>query len=160
MDPHREKRFKHRPDVIDPSSSKRGRSGKALAGRHPPPHPSHSSDEDAYDREVLEQHSPIEWSSHMALCYSKKMKQSTINDNREALVYEGSKQSRDPRFWALFHSDWYRSIYLHKLKLVVESQWVNWDRMATRRLSTFDKIKATCDELEMTKMMCFKYSWN
>jgi hypothetical protein len=22
------------------------------------------------------------------------------------------------------------------------------------------KIKATCDELEMTKMMCFKYSWN
>jgi phage terminase large subunit len=37
---------------------------------------------------------------------------------------------------------------------------VNWDWIATRRLSTFDKIKATCDELEMTKMMCFKYSWN
>jgi hypothetical protein len=32
--------------------------------------------------------------------------------------------------------------------------------MAARRLSTFDKIKATCDELEMTKMMYFKYSWN
>jgi hypothetical protein len=96
----------------------------------------------------------------MALRYSKKMKQSTINDNHEALVYAGSKQSCDPRFWALFHSDWYRSIYLHKLKPVVESQWVNWDWMATRRLSTFDRIKATCDELEMTKMMCFKYSWN
>jgi hypothetical protein len=43
---------------------------------------------------------------------------------------------------------------------VVETQWVNWDWMVVRRLSTFDKIKATCDELEMTKMMCFKYSWN
>jgi hypothetical protein len=46
------------------------------------------------------------------------------------------------------------------LKPVVETEWVNWDWMAPRRLSTFDKIKATCDELEMTKMMCFKYSWN
>jgi hypothetical protein len=86
----------------------------------------------------------------MALRYSKKMKQSTINDNREAPVYEGSKMSRDPRFWALFHLDWYLSIYLHKLKLVVESQWVSWDWMATRRLSTFNKIKATCDGLGMT----------
>jgi hypothetical protein len=32
--------------------------------------------------------------------------------------------------------------------------------MAARRLSTSDKIKTTCEELEMTKMMCFKYSWN
>jgi hypothetical protein len=24
----------------------------------------------------------------------------------------------------------------------------------------FDQIKATCDELEMTKTMCFKYDWN
>jgi hypothetical protein len=24
----------------------------------------------------------------------------------------------------------------------------------------FDKINVTCDELEMTKMMCFKYDWN
>jgi hypothetical protein len=29
--------------------------------------------------------------------------------------------------------------------------------MATRRHATFDKIKATCDQLEMTKMMCFNY---
>jgi hypothetical protein len=32
--------------------------------------------------------------------------------------------------------------------------------MAARRHSVFDKIKATCDELEMTKMMSFKYDWN
>jgi phage terminase large subunit len=32
--------------------------------------------------------------------------------------------------------------------------------MATRKHSTFNKIKATCDELETIKMMCFKYSWN
>jgi hypothetical protein len=75
-------------------------------------------------------------------------------------MYEGSKQSCDSRFWSLFHSDWYRSIYLHKLKPVVESQWVNWDWMASRRHSTFNKIKATCDELEMTKMMSFNYNWN
>jgi hypothetical protein len=32
--------------------------------------------------------------------------------------------------------------------------------MAARRDETFGKIKATCDQLEMTKMMCFNYSWN
>jgi hypothetical protein len=32
--------------------------------------------------------------------------------------------------------------------------------MATRKHETFDKIKATCDQLEMTKMMPFNYSWN
>jgi hypothetical protein len=102
MDPHYEKRTKHRQDVARPSSSKRGCFGKALAGSHPPPpprhHPSHSSNEEGDDCEAIEQHSPIERSSHMALCYSKEMKQSTINDNREALVYEGSKQSGDPSF--------------------------------------------------------------
>jgi hypothetical protein len=123
-------------------------------------HPSHSSEEERDDREMLERHAPIERSSHLAIRYSKKTKQDTINENHEAPVYEGSKQSRDPHVWSLFHSNWYYSIYLHKLKPVVKTQWVNWDWMATGRLSTFDKIKATCDELEMTKMMCFKYSWN
>jgi hypothetical protein len=32
--------------------------------------------------------------------------------------------------------------------------------MAARRHSTFNKIKATCDELEITAMMRFKYYWN
>jgi hypothetical protein len=45
-------------------------------------------------------------------------------------------------------------------KPVVETQWVNWDWMATRRHTIFNQIKATCDELEMTKMMSFKYDWN
>jgi hypothetical protein len=32
--------------------------------------------------------------------------------------------------------------------------------MATRRHTIFNKIKATCDEREMIKMMSFKYNWN
>jgi hypothetical protein len=43
---------------------------------------------------------------------------------------------------------------------VVETQWVNWDWMANKRHTIFNQIKATCDELEMTKMMSFKYDWN
>jgi hypothetical protein len=42
----------------------------------------------------------------------------------------------------------------------VETKWVNWDWMATRRHSIFIQIKATCDELEITRMMSFKYDWN
>jgi hypothetical protein len=118
MDPRREKRSKKQQDVVSPSSSsKRGRSGKALVGRYPPlprHHPSHFSKEEEDELEVFKRHTPFEWSSHLAILYSKKSKQSTINENREAPVYEGSKQSRDPRFWSLFHSDWYMSIYLHK----------------------------------------------
>jgi hypothetical protein len=127
MDPRCEKRTKQRQDVA--GTSKRGRSSKVLEGRHPPPprhHPSHSGEEDD-DRELLKHHTPFECSSHLAIYNSKKLKQRTINDNREAPVYEGSKQSHDPRFWSLFHSDWYQSIYLHKKKPVVETQWVNWD---------------------------------
>jgi hypothetical protein len=96
----------------------------------------------------------------MAIRYSKKTKQGTINDNRESPMYEGGKQSHDPHFLSLFHSDWYCSIYLNKMRPMVETQWVNWDWMAARRHKTFDKIKATCDQLEMTKLMCFNYSWN
>jgi hypothetical protein len=130
MDPHHEKRTKNRQDVADTSSSsKRGRSSKALVACHPPPpchHPSHSSKEED-NRELLKRHTPFERSSHLAIRYSKKSKQSTFNDNRETPVYEGSKQSRDPHFWFLFHSDWYRCIYPHKKKPVGETQWVNWD---------------------------------
>jgi hypothetical protein len=43
---------------------------------------------------------------------------------------------------------------------VVETQWVNRDWMAARRHLVFDKIKTTCDELEMTKMMNFNFDWN
>jgi hypothetical protein len=43
---------------------------------------------------------------------------------------------------------------------MVETQWVNWEWMTTRKHLIFDKIKATCDELEMTEMMCFMYDWN
>jgi hypothetical protein len=99
--------------------------------RGPPPRrrhdPSHFSDEDEDDREMSERHSPIERSSHLAIKYSKTSNQGTINVNCEAPVYEGSKQSRDPRFWSLFHSNWYRSIYLHKVRPVVETQWVKYD---------------------------------
>jgi hypothetical protein len=128
MDPHREKRTKHQQDAI--GTSKWGRPSKAHVGRGPPPrhphhHPSHSSDEDEEEREMLERHAPIEQSFHMAIRYFKKTKHGTINDNREAPVCEGGKQSHDPHFLSLFHSDWYRSIYLNKKRLVVETQWVN-----------------------------------
>jgi hypothetical protein len=108
---------------------------------------------------MFKRHTPIERSSHLATCYSKKLKQPTINKNREDPVCDCNKQSCDPHFWSLFHSDCYRSIYLHKKMAVVETQWVNWVWMATRRHTIFNQIRATCDELEMTKMMSFKYDW-
>jgi hypothetical protein len=43
---------------------------------------------------------------------------------------------------------------------VVPTKVVNWVWMAAKKNSIFDKIKATCDELEMTKMMSFKFDWN
>jgi hypothetical protein len=147
-------------------TSKRGDSGNASVslGHHPPPRPSHHTshynDEGEDDHEVLERYPPIECSSHMAIRYSKKTKQGTVNGNREAPLYVGSKQYRYPHFWSLFHFHWYCFIYLDKKRPVMETQWVNWDWMAARRHSTFDQIKATCDKLEMTKLMCFKYSWN
>jgi hypothetical protein len=164
MDPCHEKRTKHWQD--EAGTSKRGCISKAPVGHGPPPpshphhHPSHSSDDDEEEREMLERHAPIELSSHKTIRYSKKTKQRTINDNREAPMYEGGKQSYDPHFWSLFHSDRYCSIYLNKKRPVVVTHWVNWDWMAARRHTTFYKMKATCDQLEMTKMMCFNYSWN
>jgi hypothetical protein len=98
MDPHHEKQTKQCQDVV--GTSKRGHSDKGLVGRHPIPphhHPSHSSEEED-DRELLKRQTPFEQSSHLAICYSKKSKQSTINDNHEAPIYEGNKQSCDPCF--------------------------------------------------------------
>jgi hypothetical protein len=43
---------------------------------------------------------------------------------------------------------------------MVPTKEVNWAWMATKKNSIFDKIKATCDDLEVTKMMSFKYDWN
>jgi hypothetical protein len=56
--------------------------------------------------------------------------------------------------------DWYHSIYLHKKKPVVKTKWVYWEWMTTRRHTIFNQIKGTCDEMDMTKMMSFKYDWN
>jgi hypothetical protein len=112
MDLHWEKQTKNWQDVT--GTSKQDRSSKALAGHHPPSrhHPSHSSEEkdvhEKFKRHTLVErssHLALLHSSHLALLHSKKTKQSTINDNREAPVYEGSKQSRDPRFWSPFHLD-------------------------------------------------------
>jgi hypothetical protein len=43
---------------------------------------------------------------------------------------------------------------------MVETHWVNWDWMASRRHTIFNQINATCDELELIKIMSFKYDWN
>jgi hypothetical protein len=121
-----EKRTMQGQDVVE--SSKRGPSSKAVVTHHRPPHchhPSHSSNEEEDERELFKIHSPVECSNHMALKYSKKTKQRTINEAHEAAVYAGIKQSTDLHFWSFFHSDWYRSIYLHKKKPVVETKWVN-----------------------------------
>jgi hypothetical protein len=64
--------------------------------------------------------------------YSKKTKQTTINENHEALVYTGRRMCTDQCFWPFFHTDWYRSVYDPKRKLMVETKWVNWEWMATR----------------------------
>jgi hypothetical protein len=75
-------------------------------------------------------------------------------------VYDCDQQSSNPRFWSHFHADWYSSVYLYVKKPMVETKWVNWDWMATRCHTIFNQIKAMCDELEMTKIMSFKYNWN
>jgi hypothetical protein len=160
---YREKRSKQHEDVA--RSSKQGRSDKAPVSRGPPPphpchHPSHSSNKDDDECELYERHAHGEHHDHYAIQYSKKTKQKTINHTREALVYEGSQQFVDPRFWSPFHSDWYRSIYLHKKTPVVLTKEVNWDLVVAKKNSNFNKIKTTCDELEMTLMMSFKYDWN
>jgi hypothetical protein len=43
---------------------------------------------------------------------------------------------------------------------MVKTKVVNWEWMASKKHNVFDKIKATSHELEMAKMMCFKYDWN
>jgi hypothetical protein len=72
----------------------------------------------------------------------------------------GCQQFTDQCFLSFFHSVWYRSIYLYKKKHVVPAKCVNLEWMATRRHTIINQIKDTCDELEMTKMMSFKYNWN
>jgi hypothetical protein len=51
-------------------------------------------------------------------------------------------------------------VYILKRKPVVDTKWVNWEWIATWRNKYFNAIKETCDQLELTKMMCYKYDWN
>jgi hypothetical protein len=50
-------------------------------------------------------------------------------------------------------------VYIPK-KSVVETKWVNWEWMTTRRNKYFNTIKKTCDQPELTNIMCYKYDWN
>jgi hypothetical protein len=162
MDPHQEKCTKHGQDIAG-SSSKRSHQGKSIVICSPPPpcsrhHPSHSSKEEENERELFMIYSPIESANRIPQKYSKKTKQETINRLCGDSMYECDQQSSDPRFWSHFHAYWYTSIYHYAKKPAVENKWVNWDWMATRCHTIFNKIKAMCDELEMTKMMSFKYN--
>jgi hypothetical protein len=158
IDPPCEKHSKLGHDVA--GSSKRGR--KTVVTYRAPPrlahHPSHSSEEE--EPEALKIHAHVERTNRVFLKYSKKTKQTTINEAPEAPVYVGSQQCTDRCFWSFFHTDWYRLVYLNKKKPVVETKWVNWEWMATQRNQYFNLIKETCDQLEMTKMVSFKYDWN
>jgi hypothetical protein len=44
--------------------------------------------------------------------------------------------------------------------LSIFTRRINWDWMATRRHTILNQIKAACGELELTKIMSFKYDWN
>jgi hypothetical protein len=57
-------------------------------------------------------------------------------------------------------STWTGTIQSISTKGTHGGKWVNWDWMTNKRHTIFNQIKATCDELEMTKMMSFKYDWN
>jgi hypothetical protein len=43
---------------------------------------------------------------------------------------------------------------------MVPTMEVNWDWIAAKKNSIFNRIRATCDELEMTPMMSFKCDSN
>jgi hypothetical protein len=126
MDSHREKRSKKGQDVASPSS-KWGRKATVIC-RPPPPHPahhpSHSCEEDE-EPKAFKMHSPQECTNRVALKYSKKTKQETINSACGAPTYDGSQQCIDRRFWFYLHMDWYRSIYLYKKKPMIEKKLVN-----------------------------------
>jgi hypothetical protein len=126
----------------------------------PPPDSPPSAHNKDEEPEALKIHAPVEHTNRMFLKYSKKTRLTTLQENREALVYLGLRMCTDWLFWSFFHADWYRSMYVPKRKPAVETKWVNWEWMATRQNPTFDLIKETCDQLEMTKMMCFRYDWN
>jgi hypothetical protein len=89
----------------------------------------------------LEMHEPIERSTRNFLNCSK-IDLATIMAKRQEECYASRKVSPDPRFWALFHADGHRSVYLHNRKLLVESQWVNWDYMTSKKNSYFNQIVA------------------
>jgi hypothetical protein len=154
----REKHSKFGHDGAE--SSKRGR--KTVLTRRPPPHlthhPSHSSEEE--EPKALKIHAPKERTNRVIHRYSKKTKQDTINEACGAPVYSDTQQCIDQHFWSFFHADWHWSVYHHKKKPVVETKWVDWEWMETQRNPHLNQIKAACDQLEMTKMMSFKYDWN
>jgi hypothetical protein len=132
MDLSREKRTKTHDDGV--GTSKRCR--KSI-GRDPAP-PLDSSSSDHYEDEELEalkMYTPVVSGNWVRVVYSKKTALHTLIDNREAPVYMGQWMCTDRWFWSFFHVDWYCLVYLPKCKPVVETNWVNWEWMTSKRTS-------------------------
>jgi hypothetical protein len=83
--------------------------------KNPTP-PAHISDDEP--NLSLEMHEPIEKVMRNFL-NCPKMDLPTITAKRQEEWYHSHKVSPDPRFWTLFHADWYRRVYLHKWKHLV-----------------------------------------
>jgi hypothetical protein len=142
MDPPREKRSKFGHDGA--GSSKRGH--KTVVSHRAPPQASPPSDHNEDEEpKALMIHEPVENTNRVFIKYSKKIKLSTITKNCEALVYIGSRMCTNQHFLCFFHADWYQSVYVPKMKPVVETKWVNWEWMRTHHNNYFNLIKETCD---------------
>ncbi|KAK3118826.1 hypothetical protein QOZ80_9BG0708740 [Eleusine coracana subsp. coracana] len=74
--------------------------------------------------------------------------------------YAHDKEAVDPRFHAHFHADWYRSTYLRMKNPVVESKWLDWNYMKSKKHPLFNQILAAFKYHGLKTFLTFNYSWN
>jgi hypothetical protein len=101
MDPPREKHTKNQDDPCASSSQKSRK--KTVLVKHLTPQADISDDEPDLP---LEMHKLLEKDMRNFLNYPK-MDLATITAKWQEECYDSRKVSLDPRFWTLFHVDWY-----------------------------------------------------
>jgi hypothetical protein len=156
MDPSREKSTKNRDDPNAGTSQHRKAQKKTILIKRPIPVADISDDELGMPLEIDEL---IERGTRNQLNFSKT-DFATITAKRQEECYTSRKTVIDLRFWMLFHADWYMSIYLQKRKPVVESQWLNWEYMKSKKNTYFDKIIEATKRHDLIGTFEFQYSWN